>query len=80
MFENDNEPEEVGEHIHLLKKMGYQFIFFEDRLIVGQEYPILAEGKESPYEETMRKVSESLGIHDRKTYEEADLRYNLTMY
>lgn len=74
------DPEELGEHIHILKKKGYQFMFYGDRLIVGQEFPILREKKESPYANIMSEVSKVLGIHDRKSYEEADDLYNLTMY
>lgn len=74
------DPEELGEHIHILKKKGYQFMFYGDRLIVGQEFPILRANGESPYAKIMSEVSDVFGIHDRKSYEEADDLYNLTMY
>ncbi len=77
---NIHDPEELGDHIHILKKKGYQFMFYGDRLIVGQEFPLLRENKESPYGSIMSEVSKVFGIHDRKSYEEADDLYNLTMY
>ncbi|MGP6207099.1 hypothetical protein ACNF42_03575 [Cuniculiplasma sp. SKW3] len=81
-LEKIEEPKELAEEIHLLKKVGEQFFFSEKagRLICGREYPLIENGKESPYEKVMEHVSKVLGIKDRKTYEEADLRYNLTMY
>lgn len=81
-LEKIEKPEEMAEEIHLLKKVGEQFLFSEKagRLICGREYPLIERGEQSPYEKAMKHVSEVLGIKDRKTYEEADLRYNLTMY
>ncbi len=76
------EPEKMAEEIHLLKKVGEQFFFSEKagRLIIGREYPFIENGQKSPYEDVMKHVSEVLGIRDRKSYEEVDRRYNLTMY
>ncbi|MHB1439856.1 MAG: hypothetical protein ACYCSO_01950 [Cuniculiplasma sp.] len=81
-FRDEKEPAEIAEKIHELKKEGYQFLFSDrvKRLIVGEEWPFIQKGQESPYSEVMIQISEILGIRDRKSYEEVDDRYNLTMY
>ncbi len=82
MFSNMEKPEEVAERIHEMKKEGYQFMYSDrvKRLIIGEEWPYIERKEASPYEDIMKKVSDILGIRDRKTYEEVDERYNLTMY
>ena len=82
MFSNLEKPEEVAERIHEMKKEGYQFLYSDKakRLIIGEEWPYIEGKEDSPYESIMKKVSEILGISNRKTYEEVDERYNLTMY
>jgi hypothetical protein len=81
-LEKVSEPEEMAEEIHLLKKIGEQFLFSDKagRLICGREYPLIERGESSQYEKVMKHVSEVLGITDRKSYEEVDRRFNLTMY
>jgi hypothetical protein len=81
-FSNIENPEEVAEKIHELKKTGVQFLFHSKvkRLIIGQEWTFIERGETSPFEDTMKSVSDKLSINDLKSYEEADERYNLTMY
>ena len=70
------EEEEAAEVVHCLKKFGEQ-IYFDDnsgRLVRGRE-------KYDPDQaEIMKSLSNALGITDRKSYEQADRKYNLTMY
>lgn len=82
LFEGEIEPKDIAERIHELKKEGYQFMYGEkvNRLIVGEEWPLLEKGMESPYSEILSHISKELGIYDRKSYEEVDEKYNLTMY
>lgn len=76
-FEDFNgEEHESAEIIHQLRKFGEQ-IYFSDslkRLVLGREI------YEPQYGEIMEKISQSLHISDRKSYEEMDRKYNLTMY
>ena len=62
--------------VHCLKKFGEQ-IYFDDnagRLVMGRE-------KYDPDQsEIMKSLSNALGITDRKSYEQADRKFNLTMY
>lgn len=78
----EDSPEKVAEILHEIKKTGEQIFFNEKkgRLILSREWDIIEHGLPSKYEEVMKRTSEILGIHDRKSYEEADERYNLTMY
>lgn len=76
-FEEFNgEEHESAEIIHKLRKFGEQ-IYFSDslkRLVLGREI------YQPEYGEIMEKISGSLGISDRESYEEMDKKYNLTMY
>ena len=76
------EQKEIAEAIHELKKEGEQFLFWdsERRLIVAREIPQIMKNKKTGYEKVMTHVSKVLEIKDRKSYEEMDVRYNLTMY
>ncbi|MCL4350001.1 MAG: hypothetical protein M1414_06975 [Candidatus Thermoplasmatota archaeon] len=76
------DPKEISEELHELKKQGEQFLFWDSvsRLVLAREIPLLLQKKNTGFEEVMSHVSEVLGIRDRKSYEEVDQRYNLTMY
>ena len=68
--------EEAAEVIHCLRKFGEQ-VYFDDgvgRLVLGREKYEPDSGRQ------MSEISRALGISDRKTYEEADRKFNLTMY
>jgi hypothetical protein len=76
-FEDFNgEEHESAEIIHHLRKFVEQ-VYFSDslgRLVLGREI------YDPQYGEIMQKISTSLHISDRKSYEEMDRKYNLTMY
>ncbi|MGC8515022.1 MAG: hypothetical protein ACP5OC_02670 [Thermoplasmata archaeon] len=74
--EMKDDEDEVAECIHCLRKHG-QIVYFRDdlkRLALGRE-----EYDQSDADE-MAKMSSILGISDRKSYEEMDRKFNLTMY
>ncbi|MCL4328759.1 MAG: hypothetical protein M1151_05915 [Candidatus Thermoplasmatota archaeon] len=75
-FAHLNDEESAAECVHCLKKHGETVIFSDKlgRLALGREMWDDSHAKD------MESVSEILGITDRKTYEEADRKYNLTMY
>jgi len=74
-FEHARDEESAAECVHCLRKYGEQVMFDDSRgrLILGREL----------YEDhtaEMTKISELLGIKTRSDYENADKKYNLTMY
>jgi hypothetical protein len=74
--EMKDDEDEVAECIHCLRKHGETVYFRDDlrRLALGRE-----EFDQSDVAQ-MSKMSSILGISDRKTYEEMDKKFNLTMY
>ncbi len=71
-----DDEDQAAECIHCLRKYG-EIIFFSSekkRLALGRELYDQSDASE------MAKLSSILGIGDRKSYEEMDRKYNLTMY
>lgn len=71
-----DDEESAAECVHCLKKNGEQVIFddHEKRLKLGRE------AYDDTYTEQITRVSKILGINSRESYEEADRKFNLTMY
>ncbi len=75
-FSDFDEPREAAECIHCLRKHGEQ-VYFDDelkRLVLGREL------YDKTASEKMAELSSVLRIKDRKSYQDADEKYNLTMY
>ncbi|MHB8361803.1 MAG: hypothetical protein ACYDAO_03730 [Thermoplasmataceae archaeon] len=77
------DEEKAAEVIHELRKNGEEIMFSEKvgRLIIGREWNNIEQGiLNTEFSSEMLRISRVLNISDRKTYEEADYRFNLTMY
>jgi hypothetical protein len=77
------DQEKAAEIIHDLRKNGEQFLYNEGakRLIIGREWNQVSKGiYETEFSSEMTRISRVLNIHSRKSFEEADYRFNLTMY
>lgn len=74
-FEHIKDEESAAECVHCLKKYGEQ-VMFDDKL--GR----LKLGRElyEDHSKEMTKLSEALNIKTRTDYENADKKFNLTMY
>jgi hypothetical protein len=72
----DKDEDEAAECVHCLRKHG-EWVYFDEtlsRLALGRE---LYDRSDADH---MERISRLLNIRDRKTYEEADEKFNLTMY
>ena len=77
------DEEKAAEAIHELRKNGEQFLYNEraKRIIIGREWNQVRRGElTTEFSKEMERISKVLNISNRKTFEEADYRFNLTMY
>jgi hypothetical protein len=77
------DEEKAAEVIHELRKNGEQFLYNEraKRIIIGREWNQVRRGElTTEFSKEMERISKVLNISNRKTFEEADYRFNLTMY
>ena len=77
------DEEKAAEVIHELRKNGEQFLYNESakRIIIGREWNQVRRGElTTEFSKEMERISKVLNISNRKTFEEADYRFNLTMY
>ena len=77
------DEEKAAEAIHELRKNGEQFLYNQQakRIIIGREWNQICMGELNTYfSREMERITKVLNISSRKTFEEADYRFNLTMY
>lgn len=75
-FEEAKDEESAAECVHCLRKNG-EWVFYDPskkRLVLGRE-----KYDPSPGEE-MSRISKLLEISSQKSFEDADEKFNLTMY
>lgn len=77
------DEEKAAEAIHDLRKNGEQFLYNQlaKRIILGREWNQISRGElNTEFSKEMERISKVLNINSRETFEEADYRFNLTMY
>ena len=77
------DEERAAEAIHELRKNGEQFLYNQQakRIIIGREWNQVIRGEFiTDFSKEMERITKVLNISSRKTFEEVDYRFNLTMY